>query len=389
MVRVTGRWEKSSLSGEEVVSFVPFPLPPSDPPLGVDAEMGELLERAKHELSRLELAGEMVPSVDWFIYAFVRKEAVVSSQIEGTQATLTDLLTLEAAGGTEATGDVREVCNYLEALDYARSEVRRKDGLPISMRLLNEAHRRLMKGVRGSDRQPGAVRQSQNWIGGTRPGNAAYVPPPPHLLGELLSAFEKYIHAGNDLPLLIRAGLLHAQLETIHPYLDGNGRIGRLLVTLLFEHWRLLSQPLLYLSLYFKRNRSEYYRLLNTVRTEGDWEAWVAFFLDGVATIADEAVTVARDAFALIADDRARLVAAKSATVASIRLFDLLPVRPIVTTATVVRELGITKPTALKALGVLSDLGILAESTGRKRDRMFGYTAYLDKLIIGTDLILE
>ncbi len=389
MERASGRFEKSTVTGEVVAAFVPVPLPPADPPLRVDGEIGELLERAQGGLSRLELAGEMVPSVDWFIYAFVRKEAVVSSQIEGTQATLIDLLTVEAAAGAEASGHVREVCNYLEALEYARSEVRREDGLPLSMRLLNQAHRRLMTGVRGGERQPGEVRRSQNWIGGTRPGNAIYVPPPPHLLGELLGEFEKYIYAEDDLPPLVRTGLLHAQFETIHPYLDGNGRIGRLLVTLLLEHWRVLSQPLLYLSLYLKRNQAEYYRRLNAVRTDGDWESWVAFFLLGVADIADEAVTVAREVFSLVAADRARLAASKSATVASIRLFDLLPTHPLVTAATVVRELKTTKPTALKSLGVLSDLGILDETTGRKRDRMFGYTAYLDRLKVGADLAVE
>ncbi|MGB5683080.1 MAG: Fic/DOC family N-terminal domain-containing protein, partial [Polyangiales bacterium] len=262
MARVTGRYERTAVAGEEVRAFVPRPLPPVDPALSLDSEALALLGRAERELSRLELAGEMVPSVDWFIYGFVRKEAVISSQIEGTQATLIDLLTFEAQREDDSAPgpDVQEVCNYVDALAYARAQLRRRKGLPLSMRLLNQTHARLMKGARGADKQPGKIRRTQNWIGGTRPGNAIFVPPPPNLLDGLLSDFERYIHAADELPPLVRAGLLHLQFETIHPYLDGNGRIGRLLVTLLLEEWNLLSQPLLYLSLFFKQNREDYYR---------------------------------------------------------------------------------------------------------------------------------
>ena len=229
----------------------------------------------------------MVPSMDWFIYAFVRKEAVISSQIEGTQATLVDLLTFEATEGdaapAPASADVEEVCNYVDALHFARAQLADPRSPPLSMRTLNATHARLMRGVRGATKMPGEVRRSQNWIGGSRPGNAAYVPPPPHALGEMLGAFETYLHGDDSLPPLVRAGLLHVQFETIHPYLDGNGRIGRLLVTLLLEHWKLLTRPLLYLSLFFKRHREDYYRRLNAVRVDGDWEGWLDFFLDGVA----------------------------------------------------------------------------------------------------------
>lgn len=388
MPRTTGRHEHTAAAGEEVAAFVPHPLPPADPPLGVDGEVADLLRRAEQGLARLEIAGEMVPSVEWFIYAFVRKEAVLSSQIEGTQATLIDLLSHEAAGSPEQTPKmaVQEVCNHVAALDYAISEIRREDGLPISMRLLNETHRRLMSGVRGADKHPGEVRRSQNWIGGTRPGNAVHVPPPPHVLGDVLSSFEKYIHAADDLPPLVRAGLLHVQFETIHPYLDGNGRIGRLLITLLLEHWKLLSRPLLYLSLFFKRHRTEYYRLLDVVRTRGDWEAWIRFFLEGVASITGEAADTARDLFVMVNSDRARVLAARAATVMSVRLFELLPRHPMVTIAGVTRFLDTSKPTAAKAVNVLFQLGVLAETTGRRRDRTFGYTAYLDRLRAGTDL---
>lgn len=388
MLRITGNYEKSTVAGEEVAAFVPHPLPPDKPKLHLDEETFSLLRKAEHGLSNLELAGEMVPSLDWFVYAFVRKEAVLSSQIEGTQATLMDLLTFEAEKNADRKddADVLEVCNYLEALKYARHEIRRKGGLPLSMRLLNEAHRRLMKGVRGATKQPGLVRRSQNWIGGTRPGNATFVPPPPHRLNDLLGALEKYIHHKDNLPPLIRIGLLHVQFETIHPYLDGNGRIGRLLIILLLEHWGLLSHPSLYLSLYFKRHRSEYYQRLNSVRAEGDWEAWIHFFLEGVATISGEAVSLARDLFALVTKDREKVLEDGGSTVIAVRLFELLPLHPIVTMPGVVKMLKTTKPTAIKAIHILEKLKILSESSGRKRDRTFGYSAYLEKLRVGTEL---
>jgi Fic family protein len=254
------------------------------------------------------------------------------------------------------------------------------------MRLLNEAHRRLMKGSRGASRQPGEIRRSQNWIGGTRPGNAAFVPPPPHELGRLLSDLEKYIHRGDELPPLVRAALVHVQFETIHPYLDGNGRIGRLLITLLLDEWKLLSQPLLYLSLFFKQNRAEYYRLLNTVRLEGAWEAWVTFFLEGVSTVADEAAATARELFVLVNKDRERVLSARSSSVTAARLLELLPRHPMVTIPTIVKLLKTSKPTAAKAVSVLERLRILKETTGRRRDRTYGYSAYMERLRAGTDL---
>lgn len=386
--RITGRIERSSVGGEEVAAFIPKPLPPDDPPVVLDPALTQRVRAAEQALARLELAGEMVPSVDWFVYAFVRKEAVVSSQIEGTQATLVDLLTFEAQPETKVppNADVEEVCNYLDALTLARKELASPKGLPMSMRLLNRVHRRLMRGVRGADRAPGEIRRTQNWIGGTRPGNAAYVPPPPHALGEMLSAFEKYIHADDALPPAVRAGLLHVQFETIHPYLDGNGRIGRLLVILLFEHWKLLTKPLLYLSLFFKRHRDEYYRRLTAVRTDGDWEGWIDFFLDGVATVADEAVTSARELFGLVAADRARVLGHEGMSVAALRLFELLPRHPVVTVASVMKLVDASKPTAGKAIDLLARAGVLHETTGKKRDRSFVYEKYLEQLRVGTEL---
>jgi Fic family protein len=386
-VRVTGQTLVRRVGGEEVATFVPHPLPPRAPPLDVDSKRATLLVRAEQALARLEVAGAMVPSLDWFIYAFVRKEAVVSSQIEGTQATLVDLFEYEAEeDDRRPLEDVREVCNYLDALKYARGQLASPKGLPLSMRLLHEAHRRLMRGVRGANKQPGEVRRSQNWIGGTRPGNAAFVPPPPEEVPALLGDLEKYLHGKEALAPLVRIGLAHVQFETIHPYLDGNGRIGRLLITLLLDDWKLLSAPLLYLSLFFKRHRTEYYRLLSEVRRHGDWEAWTDFFLEGVATIADEAVSTARDVFALVSADRQRVLAASGASVIAVRLLEQLPVHPVVTIPGIVKLLKTTKPTAGKAVQLLESIAVLTETSGKRRDRTFAYKAYLERLRAGTEL---
>ncbi len=385
--RKTGSYERTTVGGEEVSAFVPAPLPPARPRLVVDGALSDRLQAAEQALARLQLAGEILPSSEWFIDAFARKEAVLSSQIEGTQATLVDLLAFEAEMGSDpADADVEEVLNYLDALDFARRQVADPSGLPISMRLLNQSHARLMRGTRGADKTPGEIRRSQNWVGGSRPGQASFVPPPPHLLGDLLSAFEKYLHAGDKLPPLVRVGLLHVQFETIHPYLDGNGRIGRLLATLLLEEWRLLTQPLLYLSLFFKRRGGEYYDRLGAVRTAGDWEGWTDFFLEGVATIADEAVASARELFALIAEDRARALEYAGTSVAAVRLFELLPRHPIVSVAFAVERLSVTKPTAGRAIDALEQAGVLVERTGKKRDRSWVYQSYLDLLRVGTEL---
>jgi Fic family protein len=388
MQRITGRYERTVAGGEEVAAFIPEPLPPHDPPLALGREAAELLRRAEAALDRLGLAGAMVPSVGWFLYSFVRKEAVISSQIEGTQATLMDLLAFEAAGAVEstATTDVVEVCNYLDAVSFAHKQLRSRTGLPVSIRLLNELHRRLMKGARGAEKSPGEIRRSQNWIGGTRPGNAAYVPPPPLAVGKLLGELESFLHRESDLPALVRAGLVHAQFETIHPYLDGNGRIGRLLIALLLEHWKLLEQPLLYLSLFFKQHRSEYYRRLDAVRAQGDFEGWIAFFLEGTAVVAEEATHTIQELFRMVTADRAKVLEAKTTSVMAARLFELLSEHPIMTIARAVELLSTTKPTANKAVSALVDAGVLVETTGRRRDRTFSYAAYLERLRAGTEL---
>ena len=386
MIRKTGGYERSSVAGEEISSFIPYPLPPQDPPLDLQGELAPLLTRAEEHVRLLDLAGDLAPSVEWFVYAFVRKEAVLSAQIEGTQATLMDLLEVEASGEAPTDADVEEVCGYVSAMSYAWEELGSETGLPISMRLLSETHRRLLRGARGAQKRPGEVRRSQNWIGGTRPGNASFVPPPPQRLGDLLGQFERAIHDESDLPPLVRIGLLHVQFETLHPYLDGNGRIGRLLITLLLRHWKLLSRPLLYLSLFLKLRRQEYYRRLSAVRTEGDWEGWLEYFLEGVAVVAEEAVTTARRLHAIVAQSRARLVARDDATVISIRLFELLPQNPILTVNRVVHLLDCSRPAAAKALRVLEAAEVLKPLDERKRNRVVVFEEYLDHLREGTEL---
>lgn len=384
-IRSTGQYHVTAIAGERVSAFIPAPLPPDKPPLALEGRLADPLRRAQAALSRLELAGEMVPSLAWFIYAFVRKEAVLSSQIEGTQATLVDLLAFEGSDKGPPDAEVEEICNHLDALAFARGEIAREGGLPVSVRLLNETHRRLMRGVRGAGKRPGELRRSQNWVGGSRPGNAAFVPPPPQMLPDALGALEKYLHADDPLPGLVRIGLAHVQFETIHPYLDGNGRLGRLLITLLLEHWGLLSGPLLYLSLFFKRHRGEYYRRLDAVRTDGDWEGWLDFFLDGVTATADEAVATARSLSALVGGDRVCALRSKSMTIGAIRLFEHLPQHPFVTVAAACKLLGASKPTAGRAVEALERAGILAETSGRRRDRLFAYQRYVDLLRAGTE----
>jgi Fic family protein len=386
MKRSTGTYRITRVVGEEVRAFVPLPLPPSQPALILDGALESLLARANSAVAQLGVAGRMVPSAEWFLYGFVRKEAVISSQIEGTEATLRDVVTFEATHKTDRPHDVQEVCNYLDALDYARREIARAGGLPLSMRLLCEAHGRLMRGTRGVEKQPGQVRTSQNWIGGTRPGNARFVPPPADEVPAALAALDRWIHEEESIPPLVRAGLAHVQFETIHPFLDGNGRIGRLLITLLVEHWGLLDSPLLYLSLALKRRRDEYYTRLSAVRTAGDWEGWTAFFLECVREAASDGVATAGELFALLNNDRRRLLAEPRVTVPAIRLLDLLPSHPVMTLPRAIEILGTTKPTASKAIETLRAARVLRETTGKQRDREYVYQDYLTLLTGDTEL---
>ena len=383
MPRTTGTYRVSRVGGaggEDVRAFVPAPLPPADPPLVLDDRLSALHAEAVTAVGKLGVAGAMVPSAQWFLYGFVRKEAVVSSEIEGTQATLQDVVTFEATKQAERPDDVRDICNYVDALTFARKEIASAKGLPLSTRLLCEAHKRLMRGVRGADKMPGEVRRSQNWIGGTRPGNARFVPPPPDIVPELMAQLEKWLHSDDALPPLVKAGLAHVQFETIHPFLDGNGRIGRLLITLLLEHWRLLKSPMLYFSLALKRRQQQYYEHLTAVRDGGDWEGWTAFYLECVREAADDGVRAAERLFALLGKDRARLIAHDSVTVPAVRLLDLLPSNPVVTLPLAIELLGVSKPTAIKAIEALEETGILKETSGKRRDRVYAYQKYLDVL---------
>jgi Fic family protein len=377
-MRSTGTYAISTTLGESVRAFVPHPLPPDDPVLPLDsfADLNRLAELA---LARLSGVSGLVPSVDWLLYSAIRKEALLTSQIEGTQATLTDLFDEEAGFAVSNTDDVEEVTNYLRAFRLVQDNLRDPGGLPLSVRLLCDAHRLLLHGARGTGKQPGELRRSQNWIGGTRPGNAVFVPPPPEQVPSLLADLERFIHddAAQILPPLVRTALIHVQFETIHPFLDGNGRIGRLLIAALVEHWGLLPEPLLYVSGYLKQHQAEYYRRLSAVRTDGDWEGWVAFFLEGVANAAAEAERNIVAIASLLAADRRRLLASPKAGPASYRLFEMLPMMPRFTIEHVRQKLGCSFPTANAAVKVLEDLGIASELTGQRTNRSYGYQPYI------------
>ena len=377
-MRNTGAYAISTTFGESVRAFVPHPLPPSRPALASESFV-DLNRVAELALARLSGVSGLVPSVDWLLYSAIRKEALLTSQIEGTQATLTDLFDDEAGFTVRNTEDVQEVTNYLKAFRLVRDNLRAPGGLPLSVRLLCDAHRLLLYGARGAGKQPGELRRSQNWIGGTRPGNAVFVPPPPDQVPGLLADMERFMHEDGSAPLppLVRTALIHVQFETIHPFLDGNGRIGRLLIAALVEHWGLLPEPLMYLSGYLKQHQVEYYRRLSAVRADGDWEGWVAFFLEGVVVAAAEAersiVTIAT----LLALDRRRLLASPKAGPASYRLFEMLPMMPRFTIEHVRQKLGCSFPTANAAVKVLEDLGIAVELTGQKTNRSFSYQPYI------------
>ena len=380
MTRTTGTYAISTTLGESVRAFVPYPLPPADPALS-SSVFADRNRQAELALARLNGVSGLVPSVDWLLYSAIRKEALLTSQIEGTQATLTDLFDEEAGFKVSNTDDVEEVTNYLRAFRWVQAQLRDPKGVPISVQLLCDAHRLLLDGARGAGKQPGELRRSQNWIGGTRPGNALFVPPPPDRVAELLADMERFIHdTATDLPPMVKVALIHAQFETIHPFLDGNGRIGRLLITTLFEHWGMLTEPLLYVSAYLKQHQAEYYRRLSAIRTDGDWESWVTFFLEGVASAAGDAEKNIIEVASLLASDRKWLLKSPKAGPSSYRLFEMLPVMPRFTIEHVRQQLGTSFPTATAAVKVLLDLGIAVEMTGQKKNRSYSYQAYIELL---------
>ncbi len=379
-----GQYEIAATGDETVRAFVPASLPPN-PALDLSGARQRLLEQALLACGRLDGVTVLLPDPDLFLYAYVRREAVLSSQIEGTQSSLSDLLLFEL---DEAPGvpfdDVVEVSNYVAALEHGMSRLR--GGFPLSNRLLREVHEKLLAYGRGADKQPGEFRRSQNWIGGTRPGNAQFVPPPPQRVEDCMASLERFIHDTDDgLPALVKAALTHVQFETVHPFLDGNGRVGRLLISLMLFDAGGLGQPLLYLSYYFKQHRPEYYRLLDTVRAEGDWEAWLDFFLEGVAITAGSAVDTAHRLLALFREDAVRVQSLGRAAANALRVFDALCDRPLANLNALTESTGASYPTVSRAVESLENLGIVREITGRKRERVFAYTRYLDILNEGTE----
>ena len=375
--RASGTYLTTTTAGEKVRAFVPAPLPP-EPVILLDPPRQKRLEQATVALGRLDGISVLLPDPHLFLYSYVRREAVLSSQIEGTQSSLSDLLLFELEDAPGAPfDDVVEVSNYVAALQHGMARLR--GGFPLSNRLLREIHGRLMQSGRGSEKSPGEYRTSQNWIGGTRPGNAHYVPPPPHEVGDCMAALERFLH-DDQTPVLVKAALVHVQFESIHPFLDGNGRLGRLLIALVLQQGGLLGEPLLYLSLHFKQHRRLYYDLLDRVRSDGDWEAWLDFFLDGVADTATSAVTTAHRLVALFEADNRRVAQSGRGAARALQVLTALRTRPVLSIGRLRDSHGMTFPTASKAMESLIELGIAKELTGKARNRVFSYAAYLAAL---------
>lgn len=379
----TGYLVERSTAGESFYSFVPFPLPPED--FTLSQVHFDLLEKANRALGKLDGLSQLLPNVSLFIYWYVRKEAVLSSQIEGTQSSLSDLLLYEEEEAPSVPiEDVEEVSRYVAALNYGLSRI--AEGFPMSLRLIKEIHEVLLSTGRGSTKTPGEFRRSQNWIGGTRPANARFVPPPPENVLDLLSDLEKFL---NDLPertpTLIKAALAHVQFETIHPFLDGNGRVGRLLIILVLFAENAIREPTLYLSLFFKRHREIYYELLQAVRTEGKWEEWLEFFLEGVQTTAEEAVESATKILRVFAEDRRKVEELGRTAASALRVHELLQKKPIISVPMASAELKLTAPTVRNSIEKLKEIGLVKEITGKKRDRLFSYQSYLDILQADTE----
>lgn len=380
----TGQYKTTVVAGETIRAFIPNPLPP-EPALVLSDRRQRLLERATVALGRLDSVTLLLPDPNLFLYAYVRREAVLSSQIEGTQSSLAQLLLfeIEQAPGVPFD-DVQEVSNYVAALNHGLKRL--QEDFPLSNRLIREMHRILLSQGRGSNKSPGEFRRSQNWIGGTRPGNAQFVPPPPEYIENCMAQMERFLHdLDNPYPTLIKAALAHVQFETIHPFLDGNGRIGRLLIAFILHHDGLLSQPLLYLSLYFKQHRSEYYRLLDLVRTEGDWEAWLDFFLEGVEQIASNAVETAKRLLLLFEKDEQNIRKLGRSSLTTMRVFRILCQHPLTTLNRICKSTGLSFPAASKGMQQLEALDIVSEITGQQRNRVFAYDQYLNILNEGTE----
>jgi len=376
----TGTFVTQTTQGESVQAFVPAPLPPA-PPVQWTPPLFRAQQRAATAVGRLDGVTALLPEPALFLYSYVRKEAVLSSQIEGPQSSLSDLLAFENAQAPGAPmDDVVEVSNYVTALTHGLKRLH--GGFPLCLRLVREIHQVLLSRGRGSIKQPGEFRRSQNWIGGSRPGNAAFVPPPHEALPECLSAWETFLHS--DMDALTKAALAHVQFETMHPFLDGNGRVGRLLITLILSNEGVLKDPMLYLSLFLKAHRATYYELLQKVRLEGDWESWLDFFFQGVAETSDGAVATAKRLLALFTEDRKIIQGAKLAA-SVVQVLHYLQGHPISSSAAICKTEGLTPATANKALDHLVKLGLLKEITGGLRNRLFSYERVLNVLSEGTE----
>ncbi len=381
---ITGQYEQTVSGGEPIRAFIPAPLPP-EPSLAFSPGRRRLLKQATLALGRLDSVSLLLPDPNIFLYAYVRREAVLSSQIEGTQSSLSDLLLfeLEAVPGVPFD-DVVEVSNYVAALEHGMQRL--AEGFPLSNRLLREMHQILLARGRGSHKQPGEFRHSQNWIGGTRPGNTLFVPPPPQHVGECMGQLEQFLHDDSQpWPTLVKAGLAHVQFETIHPFLDGNGRLGRMLIAFILHHDGLLRRPLLYLSLYFKQHRQEYYRLLDQVRREGDWEAWLDFFLEGVADTAGNAVDCAQRLVRQFNADEQKIQQAGRRAASLPAVFQAFCQQPVLSIQALQDKTGFSFPAIAKALDKLCRLDIVEEITGRKRNRIYRYNAYVSILNEGAE----
>ena len=377
----TGRYEVTSVGGETVQAFVPVPLPP-EPPLDLAALQG-CLERALLGLGKLDSLANLLPDADLFLYSYIRKEAVLSSQIEGTQSSLSDLLLfeLEELPGVPLD-DVVEVSNHVAALEHGLRRLR--EGIPVCVRLIKEVHEKLLEHGRGSEKAPGEFRRSQNWIGGSRPSTARFVPPPAHEVIDCMSDLEIFINAPNSgLPTLVKAGLAHAQFETIHPFLDGNGRVGRLLIALVLCESGILHQPLLYLSLYFKRHREDYYAYLSETRESGDWEGWLTFFLEGVAETAEGAVSTVSRLRSMFSEDQTRIRQTGRKAASAMRVHQAMQERPIVSISDLVNRTELSYQAASAGIQVLEQLSLVREITGKKRYRIYSYVKYIEILMEG------
>ena len=380
-----GRYTTLSTVGEKAKAFVPTPLPPH-PPIDWTPELRSKFDQALLAIGRLDSVSTLLPDTSLFLYMYIRKEAVLSSMIEGTQSSLSDLLLFELNQEPSVPlDDVREVSNYVAALDHGLRLL--QDGLPLSLRLFREIHGVLLAKGRGNNQTPGEFRRSQNWIGGNRPGNAAFVPPPAEKVIECMSKLELFLHDQPEpTPVLLKAALAHVQFETIHPFLDGNGRLGRLLITLLLCEQKVLLKPMLYLSLYFKAHRQYYYELLDNVRLTGDWEDWLDFFAEAVIVTATQAVETARQLLDLSNQDRGKIRNLGRAATSSLKVHRALMEQPIATSGSLVEKTGITPATVNKALGHLENLGIVKELTAQKRNRLFSYAEYIEIMNRGTEL---